>query len=123
MPVVVDDNGVVYNTRMVAGSVGIHVSSSGELLDISTMHKYYNRTTIRPELGESAGPDTVQPVTGWWMYEVLEGSEEAAREPDSPFPRRISKPIQNAPIPAGTHPLVSPERRLRVQAAAVAATA
>lgn len=45
VPVKLDDNGKMYDTVMVAGSVGIKATSSGDTLD------------------------TVQPESGWWMYE------------------------------------------------------
>jgi hypothetical protein len=78
VPVTVDDNGTEIKTRMVAGSVGIAVSSSGEKLDIS------NRRQLRvqeesegsqlkkvvPDPGDVTGLDSLQPVSGWWMYEL-----------------------------------------------------
>ena len=53
MPVKVDDNGHEYMARMMAGSVGIGVSSSGE-----------------QTADESVGKDTLQPEVGWWMMKV-----------------------------------------------------
>jgi hypothetical protein len=47
VPVRVDDNGKVHDTRMVAGSVGVKVTSSKENTEL----------------------DSLQPVTGWWIYE------------------------------------------------------
>jgi len=58
VPVEVNDNGKIYSTRMVAGSVGIRLSSSGEPLDGQ----------------ERTGMDTMQPLSGWWMYEKAEAS-------------------------------------------------
>jgi hypothetical protein len=55
VPVKLDDNGKEYDTIMVAGSVGIKATSSGELLT--------------PSQSNSTGLDTVQPESGWWMYE------------------------------------------------------
>lgn len=53
MPVEVDDNGYLFDSLMVAGSVGMHCSSSGE------------------ELAEGkSGFDIVAPQTGWWIFET-----------------------------------------------------
>lgn len=57
VPVKLDDNGIITNAEMVAGSIGMKVSSSGtDLADGLT------------------GLDTLQPRSGWCMYEVM--SEE-----------------------------------------------
>lgn len=55
VPVKVDDNGEIVDTEMVAGSVGISCSSSG-LEDDQGMVVL----------------DTMQPETGWWVYEKKE---------------------------------------------------
>ncbi|KAI0096544.1 hypothetical protein F4814DRAFT_435045 [Daldinia grandis] len=68
VPVTVDDNGEIHNTRLVAGSIGMAVSTSGELLESES--SYFKPG--RPELSDKTGPDTLQPVSGWWMYELLE---------------------------------------------------
>ncbi|KAM0798439.1 hypothetical protein BDR22DRAFT_373388 [Usnea florida] len=52
VPVKVDDNEDVFDSTMVAGSVGINCSSSGDEVD-----------------GGLAGLDTVSADTGWWMFE------------------------------------------------------
>ncbi|MCJ1271018.1 hypothetical protein MMC22_010917 [Lobaria immixta] len=52
VPVKVNDNGDEFDAMMVAGSVGIHCTSSGD------------------ELGQGlVGLDTVAAKTGWWMFE------------------------------------------------------
>lgn len=51
VPVQVDDDGLVYDTTMIAGSVGIKGTSSG-----------------RPLQDGQTGLDTMQPVTGWWIF-------------------------------------------------------
>lgn len=69
VPVKVDDNGVPYETKMLAGMVGIQATSSGQMLDNS-----YTRDPTGP------GLDTLQPVSGWWMYELRSEAEMEARK-------------------------------------------
>lgn len=68
-----------YSTRMVAGSVGIQVTCSGELLDEDISYsrrgvrmnqdgKIVPSPPIEPKVGDRTGRDTLQPLTGWWMY-------------------------------------------------------
>jgi len=57
VPVKLDDNGTIYDCEMVAGSVGVRLTSSGENL----------------EGKEEKGIDTLQPVSGWWIYEKKKG--------------------------------------------------
>ena len=68
VPVEIDDNGDITNARMVAGSVGMRLSSSGLTLD--------------GEGEAQTGTDTVQPGSGWWMYEIMSEDEmlEEARK-------------------------------------------
>ncbi|KAB2568876.1 hypothetical protein BFW01_g2975 [Lasiodiplodia theobromae] len=65
VPVMLDDNGKQFETTMVAGSVGIRAFGRGQ------------------EEGQAAGAeeqrDTVQPLSGWWMYKNRKG-EEGGRE-------------------------------------------
>ena len=58
VPVQVNDNGYEFKARMMAGSVGIRASSSGE-----------------PGADGSVGQDTLQPEVGWWMMKVKSESE------------------------------------------------
>lgn len=48
VPVTVDDNGRSYKTRMVAGSVGISFTSSGNILDEGRDRSKYGSFTYRP---------------------------------------------------------------------------
>ena len=85
VPVTVNDNGRVYSTKMLAGSVGIQGRSSGQMLDETTGHegvfsmtedehgKIVKRPYQAPKANQVTGApglDSLQPVTGWWMYEV-----------------------------------------------------
>ena len=82
LPVTVDDNGVVHKTRMVAGSVGIQLHSSGLPVDESQARIYgpsfawgpNGDTTYAgggPGVGYPVNLDSIQPVSGWWIYEII----------------------------------------------------
>jgi hypothetical protein len=78
VPVTVDDNGTEYKTKMIAGSVGVKVSSSGETLDQSSSSRIpavhiHGKSSGGESSGATTGLDTLQPVSGWWMYEPQEG--------------------------------------------------
>ena len=84
VPVKVDDNGVEYDTIMVAGSVGIQVTSSGQIVDVYVRPHHWARGSngkMEPQYSvpvPQTGPpglDSLQPVSGWWMYEKV-GDEE-----------------------------------------------
>ncbi|KAM0189099.1 hypothetical protein ACHAPI_010244 [Fusarium lateritium] len=83
VPLQVKDNGVIIEMRMVAGSVGIAASSSGDKLDRSGNHTYWRQNPFankgeqeklikfKPDIDEDAiGLDTLECVTGWWLYEL-----------------------------------------------------
>ena len=55
VPVELYELGNTTNAAMVAGSVGMRISSSG--------------TGVGPDSKET-GLDTIQPASGWWMYET-----------------------------------------------------
>jgi hypothetical protein len=55
VPVDLDNSGLITKAAMVAGSIGMQISSSG--------------TELHSGNGET-GVDTVQPMSGWWMYET-----------------------------------------------------
>jgi hypothetical protein len=60
VPVEIDDTRVLYHATLVAGSVGLTISSSGQMLDG----------------GKEPGLDTVQPVSGWRIYEKKDDGEK-----------------------------------------------
>lgn len=53
VPVKINDNGVKLDALMIAGSVGINVTSSGEKLALED---------------NKIGNDTFAPASGWWMF-------------------------------------------------------
>ncbi|KAI4189379.1 MAG: hypothetical protein LQ346_005117 [Caloplaca aetnensis] len=91
VPVTVDDNGTEYKTRMIAGSVGIQLRSSGLPVDESLVRCYgpgfawgpNGDTTMAgggPGVGYPVDLDTIQPVSGWWMYVIADGDVEGAND-------------------------------------------
>ncbi|KAL8789684.1 MAG: hypothetical protein Q9195_006737 [Heterodermia aff. obscurata] len=82
LPVTVDDNGVIHKCRMVAGSVGIQLRSSGLPVDESEERPHGTNYAWGPNgetIDAEGGPgvryavnlDTIQPVSGWWIYEIM----------------------------------------------------
>ena len=90
VPVKLDDNGNIHPCVMVAGSVGRKLTSSGDILTPS--HRSQSGVSLHQEMaarerltddkagineaaGESMeekgepGLDTLQPVSGWWIFE------------------------------------------------------
>jgi hypothetical protein len=63
VPVTVDDNWVVHETRMVAGSVGWRVMCSGETV----------------EGIEGGDLDSLQLVSGWWIFGCMTKEERRLR--------------------------------------------
>ena len=69
-----DNDGTIIPSMMVAGSVGIRISSSGELL--------HNK--------DETGLDTVQAESGWWMYEkTTEKTKEEQEKEERDYYRSL----------------------------------
>lgn len=79
VPVTINDNGTIYKTMMVAGSVGVRVTSSGKMLDESKRShtggfRYDEEMGMVPIVYEPPAPmgepglDSLQPVSGWYEY-------------------------------------------------------
>jgi hypothetical protein len=70
VPVNVDDNGDKFKARMVAGSVGIRATSSGQT----------SPDSLPPVTGSTPTGelilDSIQPVSGWWMFKVDESASD-----------------------------------------------
>lgn len=64
VPMKVDDNGTEYETELVAGVIGIQAS--------------YGKQTTAAIGDAEAQQDTIQPASGWWIYE----KEPAAENPE-----------------------------------------
>ncbi|MCJ1240910.1 hypothetical protein MMC14_008914 [Varicellaria rhodocarpa] len=91
VPIKVDDNGTLYKTIMVAGSMGIRIKSSREAL--AETHAYANSRSSRtgpsgvliasedrPATPQALlYPDSLQPESGWIMFEAVGETEESEK--------------------------------------------
>ena len=79
VPVTVDDNGKIYNTTMLAGSMGARITSTGNMLDQSKQYHAGSRGAdvagnVGPPTYEPCSPtgepglDSLQPESGWYVY-------------------------------------------------------
>ena len=76
VPVMVDDMGDKYAATMVAGSVGIQASVSSE----ATASDHQAGPTDEAASSSPVVRDTIQPVSGWWIFKVEDPEKTQARE-------------------------------------------
>jgi hypothetical protein len=75
---VIDD--IEYKCRMVAGSVGIRCASSGKPIERTPRYfRSSQQTESSMTTQEVVGLDSVQPLSGWWMFDT-EGEKEPVAE-------------------------------------------
>lgn len=84
VPLKIDDNGNIYETTMVAGSVAIRVSTSAEPLDV-TAHGYRpvglgSQDAAPVPAVPQTGLDSLQPESGWWIFEKLNAEDDTKKE-------------------------------------------
>lgn len=80
VPVLLIDNGNRIKTEMIAGSVGIAASSSKGKLNNDTsfigwVARWFAKLAskvVKPEASNAVGLDSIQPISGWWMYKLVE---------------------------------------------------
>lgn len=81
VPAKIIDNGREFNVQLCAGSVGMQCTSSGQPSTAPFMTFGQQRTAV-------VGIDTVSPLTGWWVYEKLEGQDSASERRRKEMDRR-----------------------------------
>jgi hypothetical protein len=81
VPVNVNDNGLVYETMMLAGLVGIQATSTGVTLERNDAMNASAEVVGNSVANSTAetGLDSIQPVAGWWMYEKANGKQRGGR--------------------------------------------
>jgi hypothetical protein len=84
VPLKVNDDGNIYETTMVAGSVAMRVSTSGEPLDVTP--RGYRSVSLGSQDVASVpavpqvGLDSLQPESGWWIFERLDAGGDTEEE-------------------------------------------
>lgn len=103
VPVTVNDNGDEYNATMLAGSVGILASLTpstsplGQARQALSSWASHLRTTIRVDDTEQTEAEnrpqilnTLQPLSGWWIFENIDNEETGNVVKTKPNRERLS---------------------------------
>jgi hypothetical protein len=84
VPLKIDEYGNVYEATMVAGSVAVRVSTSGEPLD-ATDYGYRPVGSGSQDVAPvpavpQMGLDSLQPESGWWIFKKLDAEDDTKKE-------------------------------------------
>jgi hypothetical protein len=84
VPLKIDEYGNVYEATMVAGSVAVRVSTSGEPLD-ATAYGYRPVGSGSQDVAPvptvpQVGLDSLQPESGWWIFKKLDAEDDTKKE-------------------------------------------
>ncbi|CAK1364468.1 hypothetical protein CB0940_08151 [Cercospora beticola] len=95
VPVTLNDKGKVHHTKMTTGSVGIQTSYSPSRFSTGMpSSKQSGISTVdasRTAIAGSAQRDTLQPVSGWWTFEV----DPNAPDPETQHKLREQKQLEH----------------------------
>jgi hypothetical protein len=72
VPVMVNDQGFYYDAHMIAGSVAIKISDSSKTAEFQDGPKWMEEFIKQLASTQTSftGMDTLQPVSGWWMFKI-----------------------------------------------------
>jgi hypothetical protein len=106
VPVTVNDNGMIHHTKMLAGSFGIEAKSSSVPKSDGSEDPQAQGNSTSEEGTHAAGLDTIQPVSGWFMYKV--GDADDSSSCASPTGPQYSPTSPTSPYYPPTSPHYSP---------------